>query len=196
MNLRCSKIQSLVPLAMDGDVDEHVRAKILAHVAGCPACAEAFQFHLDLRGAIENGPASSPPAVYFEGVLAEIHRRLPTAPRDIQTTPRRRIQPHSIASAAAAALALIWVGAVLGPRIPERAEPGQGVAPAGRFTSSRAVSAIGESVQTAVALAAVQGIGLVRADSPILRMPSEMRRELGLPSAIVQASLRSLLSKG
>lgn len=113
MTQRCDRILSLIPSAADGDLDEASRAKVVEHTLSCPDCAEAWDFHSRLRYEIEAAPASSPPALYFEGVLAEIHRAMPVvAPHStkVRSVWRRRPRRETWATAMTAALMLMWVG--------------------------------------------------------------------------------------
>ena len=76
----CGRMQSLIASSAEGELEESLRAKIREHTAECVDCAQAHAFCLRLQAEIESEPMESPPPVYFEGVLAEIHRRMPVRP--------------------------------------------------------------------------------------------------------------------
>ncbi|MCX7017140.1 MAG: zf-HC2 domain-containing protein [Candidatus Sumerlaeota bacterium] len=190
MSATCEKMQSLIPLAVDGDLDEAARARVLAHARSCRRCAEGLAAHSALRAAIGQNAEASPPPLYFEGVLAEIHRRMPMRiPAVVRPARRRRIPPQTAASAAAAAMVFLWFGAAWGRPLTEALDR----------VSSRGFSASQASRLSPVPVAAadaptpvtaVEGIGWVAASAEILRAPAALRRELGLPAEIVRGSLR------
>ena len=173
----CDQIQSRIPLAAQGELDESARAEILDHASGCPSCQGALEFQTRLHGAMIEDPMAAPPPVYFEGVLEEIHRRMPARPQQYLPA-RRRFQPQTLATALVAALALLWVGAGLdsamtGHLFTTASKPGQS-----RLSS--ATLAATENL-TAGTLRVVKGYGICRADAEWLSYSPELRQEMGLP---------------
>jgi hypothetical protein len=196
MKSTCQRIQAAMPAAVERELDEGAREKILAHARRCPACDELLRFQTDLWEAGKRAPLRSAPPVYFEGVLEEIHRRMPLAPRSVPLQLRWRLRPQTMATAAVAALAVIWLGAAAGPLTPgglggfwRDAGPASA-----RSTTIVAAQAVPAPVPTP--MIAIENIGLVRADSPILQMSASMRREIGLPEENVRASIFSHLQRG
>lgn len=174
--MRCSKARSLIPAAIDRELDEASRARLAAHAADCPECRAERDFQTSLAEAIARRPMPAPPDLYFEGVLAEIHRRIPTtSPASRGRARRRRVPREWFATAAVLAMALCWAG--LAADFGER-DPG----PASRLAAAESAggSPVRVSRPRAVAIVAVQGIGLVSADSQLLQMPVAALRELGL----------------
>lgn len=176
MTERCDRIQSLIPLAARGDLDESARAEVARHAEACPHCAPCWQFQLRLQEALTQDPLAAPPPVYFEGMLEEIHRRMPVRARS-EAPRRRRIAPQHAATLMMAALAMLWVGASLGPAVTGLLPPlgfkGMGI----HAAAPRMVAAAAPEKP----LVLIKGYGLVSTDSELLRMTPEMRRELGLP---------------
>ena len=112
MRLKCWKFESQIPLVVDGDLDESARDRVLEHVEHCPSCRRDLRLQAVTHEAIIQDPHQTPAPVYFEGVLEEIHRKMP-----IRATVDRYglidwIRNRSAAaSTAMACLFFLWVGA-------------------------------------------------------------------------------------
>ena len=171
----CDRIQSSLCDAAQGELHEGLRAEILAHARQCGECAAALEFGERLRAAIEAAPLREPPSLYFEGVLAGIHRRMPAMPARWMTRRRFALRRESLATALTAALLLIWIGAGV---------TGGGNNPAKTAPASERAS-LGSGVQATAAaqtrLIVIRGIGLVQANAETLRMLDKTWRELGMP---------------
>lgn len=181
MKMSCDRVQSLLPEALRGMLDEGTRAEALRHADHCPACAEARRFHSRLHAALTLEPMAAPPPLYFEGVLEEIHRAMPLAPPRRAPVRRRLLRPQSMATAMVATLALIWFGSglmmALGDNITQPPFCSQTHGHLARLTPlSRAAQN-----RNAKPVTVVEGYGFVAADAEWLRMSPEQRRELGLP---------------
>jgi len=189
-------MQSLAPLAADGLLDESQRAKVIEHAKQCAECAESLAFQNGLHDALADGPLRAPPALYFEGVLAGIHRRMPVSPRAARARVWNwRIRPESFATSLAAALICIWIGASVTPML----DFGTGLdfrssSVAGRESVASAVSAAPQP--SFVSVVAIESVGLVAAGSEILSMPGWLREEIGLPTVMVRNNIGTFLRKG
>jgi len=182
MKSDCERIQALLPEAARLEVDEGARAVLQEHVESCRDCAEAQEFVERLHAALADDPLASPPDVYFESVLAEIHRRMPAAPRAGSARRRFVFSPQWAATAVMAILCLVWAQAafqVPGASLVAWLErpPARAVAPAALKPAQAAAMGFAR-----VALVAVPRLGLVAENSEILRLSADMRRELGLPA--------------
>jgi len=176
----CAKMHSLMPSAVEGELDESARAVVAAHTGRCEACADAWSFHVRLREGLEGDPAGAPPPVYFEGVLAEIHRRMPVP---VSLRPRRArisLDRPQLASAVMSGLFAIWLLAGFAHRMPGPTRSAAGGVERASIAPSGDREVLSAQVLRHPRLVAVDGIGLVSEDSPILRMSSEMLGELGL----------------
>jgi hypothetical protein len=174
MNPTCARVRSLIPQAVQGELDEASRAVVLDHAEHCPDCRSAREFQARLQRALARDPVSAPPDLYLEGVLAEIHRRMPSLPDRVAG--RRRLDRRHFASAAIAALFALWIGGLAAGSGLGRAWPG---GPGGRSGLTPALIAAARPMP-APRMVAVAGLGLVSEDSGILRLPPAMLRELGL----------------
>lgn len=182
MSLACARVQSWIPEAVLGDLDEGTRAQIRAHARQCAECAGAYEFQAALQEEIQASALAPPPGLYFAGVLAEIHQRASlVAPR--RPARRRRLSREFTATAMAAALALVWVRTNLAPLLPDRPptacvrSANIGILSQGSRLAAKA------SVEVARTLVLVQGIGFVDSKSGILNLPTSTLREIGFMRA-------------
>jgi hypothetical protein len=190
MKADCEKIHSLLPAAAEGELDEAARAEVLEHAQECRDCADALDFQTRLHAAVTGDPEPSPPPLYFESVLEEIHRRMPVRPSAGPRARRPIFHPPAVATALAAALALVWISAGL-TFLPggEGFKPG---VPVARFARSAADWGSRE-----VSFVLVNGYGLLASDSQVWSYPPELRREIGLPEALTHPiSIVASLAKG
>jgi anti-sigma factor RsiW len=113
--MNCDRIQSLLPMAVDRTMDESSRAEILHHAQHCPVCQQTLHKQEKLSNLIHDAAQRQPPPLYFEGVLAEIHRKMP-----VQCTAKawrqrhRRWEAQQAATAFVSALAAIWLFSIFG----------------------------------------------------------------------------------
>ena len=173
-------MQSLMPSAVEGELDESARAVVAAHTARCEACADAWSFYVRLREGLEGDPAAAPPPVYFEGVLAEIHRRMLAPASSRPRRARISLDRPQLASAVMSGLFAIWLLAGFANLMPDPKQSGAGGVERASVAPSRDREVLSAQVPRRPRLVAVAGIGLVSEDSPILRMSSEMLEDLGL----------------
>jgi len=195
----CHRIQSLIPSAAEGELDEGLRAKIADHTETCPACAAAWEFQSRLRTAVEDDPMASPPPLYFEGVLAEIHRRLPAAlPVPRMRSWRLRFRRETLATALTGALLLIWFGAGAGPGLWQSSGPSRRAAQAPAIAGAGQQMVEAASRQVASAVVWVEGVGLSSAETArqFMKMPAALRGELLLKTTDEQASLARMVFRG
>ncbi|MCX7044546.1 MAG: hypothetical protein NTX50_03535 [Candidatus Sumerlaeota bacterium] len=172
----CDKIQSSLSDAVQGELHEGLRAEILAHARQCGECAEALEFSERLRAAIEAAPLKEPPALYFEGVLAQIHRRMPAMPaRGMARRQRFVLRRETFATALTAALLLIWFGAGF---MGSGGNAARNARDSGRYSPGNAAQA---SAAAPTRLMAIRGIGLVQANAETLKLLGRTWRELGMP---------------
>ena len=177
---RCERIQSLIPFLTEGNLDEGVRASIHQHAVECAVCAAALEFQLKLQLGIERHPLVPPPKHYFDGVLGEIHQRLPPKiSRHVVDKDRTWVRETS-GSAFVVTLALFWALIVFGPSLPEHLNWKTPKLFQSAMASPTQQLAAAASVQMARTLVYVQGFGLVDSNSPILKMPNSMRADIGL----------------
>lgn len=187
MKRSCDQFRPLIAQAVQGELDESTRAEVLGHAGACPECADCLRFQTRLHAAITQDPAASPPPVYFEGVLAEIHRKMPVLPAR-RALRCRRLEPQVVATAMLAALLFIWIGAGVITSLPTGARPGTN-RPQDRALQVASVPAPPRPMML------VKGYGLVLADSELVKMSPAQRRELGLPDQEFKFST-SHVSKG
>ena len=193
MNASCARHHSLIVPAVDGEIHETDRDRLMRHLDACPDCTGAFEFQERLRTAIHEAPLPSPPPVYFEGVLAEIHRRMPQAPPRAFARPRRPLSSRAFATAFMAALVMVWCGALIDT-----------LRPAGMndpdVVSARPVLVAKAPAPVArpkpVRLVEVKGYGLVPAGSDRLVTLLQMQREGILVSSNIEAPAGRRLQKG
>ncbi len=109
---------ALVPL-LRNELTPAEHARVMAHVAGCPACARSLD---DTRELLARLGASlpSPPAVHWPAYRAELRERL-HARRAARAGWRRLVQPLPLALSAAAAALLVVLSTqtVLRPGTPD-----------------------------------------------------------------------------
>ncbi|MBI3736679.1 zf-HC2 domain-containing protein [Candidatus Sumerlaeota bacterium] len=179
MKLTCEKIHSLITRAADGELEEGLRAEIVAHARGCPLCAEAWNIQTRVDAALRRAPLAAPPPLYFEGVLAEVHRKMPDAPDRAAKFQKNRIQPQTLASGFMAALILLWLGVSVNFRI-DFATSGGARTPAASSSLSRMASASANAPRMVASLVYVQGMGWISSNSELLKLPPSALRELGL----------------
>lgn len=186
--MRCRQAMDLLPAYAEGDLDENLRAEFRSHTRECPDCARALRLETRWRSAVALDEVPPPPPVYFEGVLAGIHRNLPvrvTAP----VRRRARFAPAEAASAFMAFLLLAWLGVGFGPELlPDSGSEGlpqsaAGTSPGARRAPSAARIATAAAPGSRVPLVLVQGVGILPGDHEILRLPPAVRSELGLDAA-------------
>lgn len=100
-----------------GELDEHSRAELHAHLEQCPTCdaEHAFEHRLQRALTAQPAPTAAPPPLYFEGMLAEIHRRMPDRARAVPPRRWRRGEWRAhLGSAAMGLVLLLWLGAMGG----------------------------------------------------------------------------------
>ena len=179
MSLSCARAQSLFSPAIDGEIDEGLRARLNGHLNRCAPCADGFDMQRRIGNAIAEGAAASPPPVYFEGVLAEIHAQMPATAGSARVR-EPMLDRQSLATAIVAALALIWFGSfMLGSSV---GVPGRDGGPEGAAAplAVAAARAAAQTIRASQTVVLVRGIGFVSAQSPILKMSPAMLMELGL----------------
>ena len=98
MGLSCKKIQSLIPPAVEGELDESLRASIQDHTYTCPECQSALRIQEAIASELKAEPLRSPPPVYFEGVLEAIHQQMPVVAPRLGASRRRRLSRPAAAS--------------------------------------------------------------------------------------------------
>lgn len=110
----CERIQSLIAQVAENNCDETTRKEVTSHADHCRKCASALGFQRELNRAFSNAGNDAPPQLYFEGVLAEIHLKMPT-PRvrhqSISAKRRYFIRRDLLADAVIAASFLFFCGA-------------------------------------------------------------------------------------
>ena len=110
----CERIQSLIAQVAENECDETTRREVTSHADQCRKCASALDFQRELNRAFNNAGIDSPPQLYFEGVLAEIHRKMPAPRVRHQSIPSKRryfIRRDLLADAVIAACFLFFFGA-------------------------------------------------------------------------------------
>jgi hypothetical protein len=179
MNKDCDRVQALLAEALEGCLDEALAADVLAHGRACPECARLARFHSELLAARERGEASlTPPPVYFEGVLAELHRRLPRAGQAEPPRLRRRVSRRGLATAASWMLVGAWCFLAGHEILGGAAQAGQRGMAAGLTRLER--QGFARMSQAAPRLVALEGIGFVPENSPMLKFTPAQLRDLGL----------------
>ena len=110
----CERIQSLIAQVAENECDETTRKEVTSHADHCRKCASALGFQRELNRAFNNAGNDAPPQLYFEGVLAEIHSKMP-APRvrhqSVSAKRRYFIRRDLLADAVVAASFLFFCGA-------------------------------------------------------------------------------------
>ncbi len=198
MNLGCSKIESLIPFCVEGGLDESRRTEVHAHAAECPRCSETLQLQTSLHRAIAERSGFELPSHYYEGVLAEIHRQLPAQPSRIAIRRRRTLSREAIASAAMFFFGFVWLWSAWVPKASDKStSPPSNMSPATTQVVQVASNAhqVGKPAKPERQIVWVKGVGLLSADSPILKMPASVRRDLGIAALAVSPIAIHFLSK-
>lgn len=186
----CGRNQTLIVAAVHGELDETAREDLRRHIERCDQCGAEWRFQSQMRDAMESSAAAGPPPLYFEGVLAEIHQRMPVAP---DAARRRRslftIRRESFASAVMTGLAALWL---LGGLWESSAV--QGFLSRGTARSSSALMAAATPAQAVerATLVYIEGLGLQTLDTlkMLARLPLAQQHELGFDLAALKPSER------
>lgn len=186
----CERIGSLLVAVAENDCDESVRAVVLKHTQTCGRCATELAAQCALVDALVHAPYDAPPTLYFEGVLASVHRRMSPARMQVADVYRRRgvtraqrvyryaTRPVNVASAILYAMFVVVIGLPL--------LSGRGVGASYDASAERGVRVVAvvvgqEPVREERQLVLVQGIGLVSSDSELLRPENAaVLRDLGI----------------
>lgn len=189
MSLACSRVQRLIPEAAEGNLDESLRAELFSHADVCNDCACALDLQIRLHREIATAPLAAPPALYFEGVLAQIHRKMPPVPGHAMGPSRRLLPPEAIPTAIMIAALALWFMTNLLPMLPERiGSDDKASASGGLF--SRGARATSASLVAARRIVLVQGFGGVSVDSGIFDLSAETLEEIGMPPGYGIVELR------
>lgn len=166
-------VQSLIPDYVRGTLDETTRAEIARHTRQCAECQGELDFQRRLGAAFEREPLNAPPPVYFEGMLEEIHRKLPPwVPQ--KRLVRRKDYLSGMATGMVAALVILWAISV----IPWRG--GDGTTNPSFIERHRAqMIASRESYREPTRLVFAEGRGIVDSKSEIMKYTSQQLAELG-----------------
>jgi predicted anti-sigma-YlaC factor YlaD len=170
MNPVCHGIQMRIADCFDGGVDESTRARVIEHSRSCGRCSAMLAFHAELQAVLEE---VTPPApeVYYEGVLAEVHRRLPAAAPRLRRLHRPRDRRRTAMLAMVAMLGFwAWVGPLSGLW--------RGIGE--RISAATPAASASPAAFSAPPLVASAAVGLVSSDSTLLELSAEQRREMGL----------------
>ncbi len=60
--LQCAEVLALLPHYLDGELTPELRARVEAHAATCPSCANFAQAYSDLIAQLQGGLPPAPPA--------------------------------------------------------------------------------------------------------------------------------------
>jgi hypothetical protein len=187
-----------------GDLDESARAEALEHVLDCEACFGELRFQRKLHDAIEGMPRTAPPPVYFEGVLAEVHRRMPRRAALVVSVRRLRLPeiPKQVAATMGMmCLAAGWFSMLMTADSPEETihvfENGSRGSSGGYLSGSFASSRSNDpNTFRNVELVWAPGLGLINADSGLLEMTADQLRELGLTPLHLASGLAMIQGVG
>lgn len=185
MKTACARARAALALGVHDGLDETGRAAALEHARRCPECADAVGFEIELMGEIERSPLEPLPDHYFQGVLEEIHKRMPAR---VPAAPgrKRRWEPSRevVATAACVGMALMWwaVARTPGPKATDGiAGPKSALTLAGGDGNGDEGMRTGPAARVAPAeFVLAKGIGLTTADAPILQLPAELLAEVGI----------------
>lgn len=77
----CKEYETLISAFIDGALDEESRAKLMAHMAGCPACQAYFDDQIAIHDALDHMEAQAPED-FTARVMEQVRRepRQPAAP--------------------------------------------------------------------------------------------------------------------
>lgn len=195
MKISCETVQSLLPDALRGGLDESARAGVLAHTGSCPDCARDREFAERIQSAIADDPLAAPPSLYFEGVLAEIHARMPASAPRSRTARRFRLQPQAAASCCMLLLFCLWLAPLAGPaaaRVLRDSRPPAGSTHAAARTAPFADR---ESMRPP-RLVAVAQVGLVAEGSYLLEISADFRRDIGYLPVSARRAVAAAAKKG
>ena len=178
----CQRLQALLPRAVEGELDESQRARIARHADDCPECRGELGWQEALHEAIAAEPLRAPPPVYFEGVLAVVHQRMPLVRPGPVARRRPRIGRQAAASLFIYGLFLVSMTGFLfnsGRRgADELAHYGRSSLSAARVVAS---SAGRQARQLGVW---VRGLGHVPGGLPLRKMSDVELAELGIVRSI------------
>lgn len=204
MSLNCTVTRRTLPDLAIGDLDESTRAEVLEHALDCEHCFAELRFQRTLTDAIEASPRTASPPVYFEGVLAEVHRRMPRRAAPVVSV--RRLRLPEIPKQAAATMGMMvlaagWLSMLMTANSPEETwrvfengKRGSG----GAYHTGAIASATSSNVNAFrnVELVWAPGLGLINADSGLLEMTADQLRELGLTPLHLASGLAMIQGVG
>ena len=174
--MECNEVNGLLDLLMDGELDDEQRQAMEAHGRQCPECAAAIHSTLQMKALFEQ---LEPEA----DVPLEAQARWRGAVREEANARKQKRLRRWIASAAAAAVVLVGMGAAIRPRF----APKQEAMP--RYVEQSEVASLEElAPEPALVSNAVSGLragAVVEADGAVAAGEADM--DLAVPEAAFES---------
>ncbi len=192
MKTNCSGFRSALTLLTENDIAEGPRARMLAHAGTCPDCAAELDLQTELMAAIAESPLADPPALYFEGVLAEVRLKLEVAPRPVRIRRARGSWRPALATGLTAAMAMMWFSAAMASVFPGSFSFEH--RPSGTPQTARAAVTLYASATTndKIRLLRDPRLGLILADSRLWKLQTELLEEIGIVLAVASATTQGV----